>query len=237
MSCTLIQNIFINLFILLCLWKDQIKITTRKLLPSSYSVLNTCFLSFFRLNEEARCNLQFRMHQNVAFSQILWPRTDKYDMKVWFGIFFWTLTPSHFFYEPCKSIRRRICFVVVLKANSGKTMLKIITNVQKACHDGKKYPIVWLQMSDCRKSKTLTHLWAKDIAYFITRDKRICVLKFKTQAWWGDEGKIDINKRHCLILWEIQKQQKSFRYDCYVFQLEIPLTISTQNSIVLITFG
>ena len=61
------------------------------------------------------------------------------------------------FYEPCKSIRRRICFVVVLKANSGKTMLKIITNVQKACYDGKKCPIVWLQMSDCRKSKTLTH--------------------------------------------------------------------------------
>ena len=66
-------------------------------MPSRYSVLNTCFLSFFRLNEEARCNLQFRMHQNVAFSQILWPWTDKYDMKVWFGIFFWTLTPSHFF--------------------------------------------------------------------------------------------------------------------------------------------
>ena len=87
--------IFLYLY-LLCLWKDQIKTTTRKLLPSRYSVLNTCFLSFFRMNEEARCNLQFRMHQNVAFSQILWPRTDKYDMKVWFGIFFWTLTPSHF---------------------------------------------------------------------------------------------------------------------------------------------
>ena len=90
-------SLIFSYFYLLCLWKDQIKITTRKLLPSRYGVLNTCFLSFFRLNEEARCNLQFRMHQNVAFSQILWPRTDKYDMKVWFGIFFWTLTPSHFF--------------------------------------------------------------------------------------------------------------------------------------------
>ena len=201
--------IFLYLY-LLCLWKDQIKTTTRKLLPSSYSVLNTCSLSFFvwMKRRDAICNLECikMLHFHKFYGREPINMTWKCDLA--FSFERWRLL---IFYEPCKSIRRRICFVVVLKANSGKTMLKIITNVQKACHDGKKCPIVWLQMSDCRKSKTLTHLWAKDIAYFITRDKRICVLKFKTQAWWGDEGKIDVNKRHCLILWEIQKQQKKIQ--------------------------
>ena len=180
-------------------------------MPSRYSVLNTCFLSFFRLNEEARCNLQFRMHQNVAFSQILWPRTDKYDMKVWFGIFFWTLTPSHFFMSLANLSGGEFVLLWSWKQIVVKQCWKSSLMFKKHAMTVKSAQLSDYKCRIAEKAKHSLTLWAKDIAYFITRDKRICVLKFKTQAWWGDEGKIDINKRHCLILWEIQKQQKKIQ--------------------------